>query len=77
MAAVVAAVRQLGSRPLVAAISTTGLHDGGAQDLPLAMKPVYYLLKVPHIDKAIARSQTVGSSIVTKPERGCLIDSAG
>jgi len=46
---VLAALRASGQRPLLCVISTTGLDDN--RDLPLAMRPLYKALKVPHRDK--------------------------
>ncbi|KAI5850829.1 hypothetical protein BZA05DRAFT_50771 [Tricharina praecox] len=46
---VLSALRARAQRPLVCVISTTGLGD--KSDLPLAMRPLYKALDVPHRDK--------------------------
>ena len=49
IAQVLSALREAGQKPLVCVISSTGLGD--KSDLPLAMRPLYKVLEVPHRDK--------------------------
>jgi putative NADH-flavin reductase len=46
---VLSVLQEMGSKPLVSVISSTGLH--GNKDLPILMRPLYTALAVPHMDK--------------------------
>lgn len=82
MATLLAALKKLRARgvtgrPLITAISTTGISNHG-RDVPLLFVPMYHImLKVPHVDKKIMEDTLISSGerfVVVRPS--LLQDSA-